>query len=162
MNAQGDNNVQTVTSAPLSRGDPALRCDLCSHKCSVEGLLHQHRVQSCVRQNLSRIAVRQRPCVCTQQRQPSSTDAGTSQQAVFYFECHVHAHTFHCVLCTPLFHTACTGSLSGCRWPAILGIVLGGLLVASLCGGVFARKRTRRLYGVRPRTLSLQALVPKQ
>ena len=37
-----------------------------------------------------------------------------------------------------------------CRWPAILGIVLGGLLVLSLCGGIFARKRTRRIYGVRP------------
>ena len=36
------------------------------------------------------------------------------------------------------------------RWPAILGIVLGGLLTLSLCGGVFARKRTGRLYGVRP------------
>jgi len=28
VNAQGDNNVQTVTSAPLSRSDPALRCCL--------------------------------------------------------------------------------------------------------------------------------------
>ena len=36
------------------------------------------------------------------------------------------------------------------RWPAILGIVLGGLLLLSLCGATFARRRTRRLYRVRP------------
>lgn len=35
------------------------------------------------------------------------------------------------------------------RWPAILGIVLGSLVLLTLCGATFARRRTRRLYGVR-------------
>lgn len=35
-------------------------------------------------------------------------------------------------------------------WPAILGICLGGVLVLVLTAAVFARRRTRRVYQVRP------------
>ncbi len=35
-------------------------------------------------------------------------------------------------------------------WPAILGICIGGLVVAALAAAVFARRRTRRAYQVRP------------
>ncbi len=39
-------------------------------------------------------------------------------------------------------------------WPAILGIVLGGLVVAGLAAAVFARRRTRRAYDVSWRCVS--------
>lgn len=35
---------------------------------------------------------------------------------------------------------------SALAWPAILGIVLGSIILLTLCGAVFARKFTRRIY----------------